>query len=412
MRILRHSACVALALTIVVGSFGKAEAQAGAKPARFLYVWTGTGTAPTWKGINSLVVIDVNPASPKYGTVINAITVDTAGRAPHHTEFELPKGGSKFFLNDYGADRSYLVDFGDAANPKIVARTDKVPEAHMMHSFARLPNGNIVATIQHGVNAGPGDPGGIAEIDDGGKLLKYSSSIDPAFPEAKIRTYGITTLPAIDRIVTTSSPMDTERSANVIQVWRASDLKLLKTVPVPQGATDSAGVYPFEVRTLADGRTVMLNTYYCGFYRITDIDKAPKVERVMVMEHPKNIGCSVPAIAGKFMVMPIAYAHRFATIDISDPAQPKEVRSLAMDSTFFPHWIARDSGSDRVVATDQGDGIPMVMLGRFDAATGKIMWDERFRDAGAAKPGMSFLNVLWPNGVKGKATPHGAVFVP
>src|SRR5688572_8008154 len=177
MRTVCKAAYVATALTIVVGAFGKTGAQTTAKPARYLYVWAGTGAAPTWKGVNSLVVIDVNPASPKYGTVINAITVDTAGRAPHHTEFELPKSGGKFFLNDYGADRSYLVDFSDAANPKIVARTEKVTQAHMMHSFARLPNGNIVATIQHGVNAGPGDPGGIAEIDESGKLLKFASSI-------------------------------------------------------------------------------------------------------------------------------------------------------------------------------------------------------------------------------------------
>jgi hypothetical protein len=85
---------------------------------------------------------------------------------------------------------------------------------------------------------------------------------------------------------------------------------------------------------------------------------------------------------------------------------------MDMDSTFYPHWIAREPGTDRVVVTDQGDGPPMVMIGRFDAKTGKIVWDDRFRDAGATKPGLSFLNVSWPNGVKGKAKPHGAVFVP
>lgn len=409
MRI-RNAAILAAILTTVVSAAREAACQAAAKPARYLYVWTGTGT-PTTKGVNSLVVIDANPASPKYGTVINAITVDTAGSMPHHTEFELPKNG-RFFLNDYGANRGYLVDFSDAANPRITARTDAVPRAHMMHSFARLPNGNVVATVQHGVDNGPGNPGGVAEFDDRGKLVRYSSSIDPAFLEAKIRTYGITTLPAIDRMVTTSSPMDTERTANVVQVWRLSDLKLLKTVPVPEVATDSADTYPFEVRTLADGRTVMMNTYYCGFYRLTGLESDPKMERVLVMEHPKNIGCSVPTIAGRYMVMPIAYAHRFATLDISDPAKPREVRSLPMDSTFFPHWIARDPGSDRVVVTDQGDGIPMVMLGRLDVGTGKIVWDDRFKDAGAMKAGVSFLNVFWPNGVKGKATPHGAVFVP
>ena len=399
------TAALAIGVTAVV-----VEAhQAGAKASRYLYVWAGTGNQTT-KGINSLVVIDVDPASAKYGTVLNALTVDTAGNVPHHTEFELPKSGM-FVANDYGADRSYFIDFSNPANPRLAAQTEKVPSAHMVHSFARLPNGNALATVQHGETSIEGHPGGLAEFDNAGKLIRYSSSQDPAFPGARIRTYALTTLPAIDRVVTTSSPMDSERAANVVQVWRMSDLKLLKTLAVPELA-DTLHIYPFEVRTLGDGKTVMLNTYYCGFYRISGIESDPKIERVMAMEHPKNIGCAVPVISGKYMLMPIAYAHRFATIDISNPARPVEVASVAMDSTFYPHWIARDPGSDRIVVTDQGDGPPKVMLGRFDPATGKLTWDERFKDAGAAKPGLSFVNVSWPNGVKGKATPHGAVFVP
>ncbi len=85
--------------------------------------------------------------------------------------------------------------------------------------------------------------------------------------------------------------MDSEKTADVVQVWRMSDLKLLKTLTVPVVPGDSASRYPFEVRTLADGRSVMLNTYYCGFYHITGLDGEPKIERVMVMSHPKNIGC-------------------------------------------------------------------------------------------------------------------------
>ena len=388
------------ALTIVVA--GAAISGSQSKPSRYVYVWAGTG-GPNTKGINSLAVIDADPASAKYGTVINALTVDSAGEVPHHSEFELPKSG-KFFLNDYGADRNYLIDFSDPAKPRLAGRTAAVTQGHMSHSFARLPNGDVIATVQHGPKEIEGNPGGLAHFDNTGKLVKYSSSQDAAFPGARIRTYALTTLPAIDRVVTTSSPMDTERTANVVQVWRMSDLKLLKTLEVPQNPADSAGMYPFEVRTLGDGRTVMMNTYYCGFYHITGLDGDPKIERVMVMEHPKNIGCSVPIIAGKYMVMPIAYAHRYAMLDISNPAKPIEVSSVDMDSTYYPHWIARDPGSDRVIATDQGDGPPMVRLGRFDPATGKLAWDERFN--------LAFSNVSWPNGVKGKARPHGAVFVP
>ena len=409
---LKRSFRVILVVPVFVLAAGviTAARQSSAKVSRYLYVWAGTGNEKT-KGVNSLVVFDADPESPKYGSVINALTVDPAGNVPHHTEFELPSSGN-FFANDYGADRTYLIDFSDARNPRLVARGDEVPNAHMVHSYARLPDGNTLATVQHGDMNIEGNPGGLAVFDQKGKLLRYGSSIDPAFPGGHIRTYALTTLPKIDRVVTTSSPMDNEKTLDVIQVWRMSDLKLLKTLTVPVIANDSVHRYPFEVRTLGDGKTVMLNTYYCGFYHVSGLDSDPKIEHVMRMTHPRNIGCSVPVISGKYMLMPIAYGHRFASIDISNPSRPVEVSSVDMDSTFFPHWVARDPSSDRIVTTDQGDGPPRVMIGHFNAVTGKLTWDEKFKDPGATKPGLSFLNVSWPNGVKGKATPHGAVFVP
>ena len=390
------------ALSLVVALAALSACKKEEKPSRFVYVWSGTGTMEK-PGKNMLAVIDADPASGKYGAVLNVLTVDSAGAMPHHSELELP-GNGPLFLNDYHMDKSYVVDFSHPVKPALVGRMDSVPHARMAHSFAKLPSGNTIATIQFGDKTVTGDPGGLGEFDKAGKLVRYSSSIDPAFPDAAIRTYGLTMLPAIDRIVTTSSPMDMERPANVVQVWRMSDLKLLKTLPVPQVASDSAGLFPFELKTLADGKSVMMHTYYCGFYHITNLESEPRIERVMAMEHPKNIGCSVPIIVGKYMVVPIAYAHRYATLDISNPARPVEVQSADMDSTFFPHWIARDPRSDRVVVTDQGDGPAKLWIGHFDATTGKLNLKEGVR--------LSFEDVSWPNGVKGKVKPHGAVFVP
>jgi hypothetical protein len=51
------------------------------------------------------------------------------------------------------------------------------------------------------------------------------------------------------------------------------------------------------------------------------------------------------------------------------------------------------------------------MIATLDRKTGKITWDQRFRDAGSSKPGVSLENVSWPNGVKGKVMAHGALFI-
>ncbi|MEO5588619.1 MAG: hypothetical protein ABIS03_03445 [Gemmatimonadaceae bacterium] len=379
------------------------------RPARFIYAWAGSGMHDS-AGINMIAVFDADPASARYGRVIGALTVDSAGRMPHHSEFSAPENGS-LFVNDFGADKSYLIDMADAAHPRLDGRMDAIPGARQAHSFARLPNHHVLATVQFGDGMRDGDPGVLAEFDANGKLLRYSSAADSAFAGARLRPYGLAALPAIDRVVTTSSPMGNERTANVVQIWRLSDLRLLKTLPVPVVEGDSLHMYPFELRTLADQRTVMMNTYYCGFYTITNLSSDPKITAVMRMAHPKNIGCSVPIISGRFMLMPIAYAHRFATIDISDPLRPREVQSLQMDSTFFPHWASGEAGGNRVVVTDQGDGPPRMLVGHLDQTTGKLSWDERFRDPGSNRAGISFDKASWPNGFKGIAMPHGAIFV-
>jgi hypothetical protein len=402
--------CPSLPLVFLLAACtGGTNVSPSTGPSRYLYVWAGTGN-DTATGLDMMTVLDADPASGAYGTVRAALTVDRGGRMPHHTEFVLPARGP-LFANDFSGDKSYLVDFTAPESPRFAGRVDAVPGGRRLHSFERLPGGHVLATVQFGDSSVAGSPGGLAEFDAQGKLVRIGWSRDPAFPGARIRTYALAVVQAADRIVTTSSPMDNEKTANVVQIWRLSDLKLLKTLAVPAIPGDSAHVQPFEVRALGDG-SVFLNTYYCGFFLITGIAADPKIERVLALPFPKNAGCSVPVIAGHFMVMPIAYAHRYATIDIADPAHPREVSSLPTDTTFFPHWASADPRSDRLVFTDQGDGVAMVKVAHLDRATGRLSWDERFKDAGAAAPGVSYDRASWPNGVKGMAMPHGAVFVP
>lgn len=399
---------LAFVLLPLLASCARSDSES-TTPSRYLYVWAGTGHDST-AGLNMVTVLDANPSSKTYGSVIAAQTVDSSGLMPHHTEFELPAKGP-LFANDFKGDKSFMIDFSDPEHPRSSGQLARVPGGRMLHSFARLANGNVLATVQFGDSTVEGNPGSLAEFDSQGRLVRSGSSRDAEFPGARIRTYALAVVPAIDRVVTTSSPMGAERTADVVQVWRLSDLTLLKTLQVPAIAGDSTHMYPFELRGLDDG-SVLMNTYYCGFFHLTNLDTKPQITRVLTLPQPKNIGCSVPQISGRFWIMPIAYAHRFATIDISDPANPKEIASFQTDTTFFPHWIASDPRSDRVVFTDQGDGPPMVMVAHLDKTTGHLSWDEAFRDSGSTKPGVSYKRASWPNGVKGMAMPHGALFVP
>jgi hypothetical protein len=277
-----------------------------------------------------------------------------------------------------------------------------------------LSNGHVLATVQFSANASGGRPGGLAELDDDGSVLRSSSAADSAFPGAHIRPYGIEVVPALDRVVTTSSPMDEEHTTFVVQVWRLSDLHLLRSFLLPASA-DSANTYPFEPRVLADGRTVLVNSYTCGLYRVTGLQTLrPSSELVLSLFQPGAgfQGCAVPSVVGHFWLMPIAYQHRVAVVDVSNPSHPKEVSSLPTDTTFFPHWSSADPSSDRVVITEQGDGAPRVMIARLDPRTGALRWDDRFREPGGTAPGLDFARVEGPAGIVAAAMPHASVFVP
>jgi hypothetical protein len=74
----------------------------------------------------------------------------------------------------------------------------------------------------------------------------------------------------------------------------------------------------------------------------------------------------------------------------------------------MPHWLAADRQGGRLVAT--GNRGSWVLIVDFDEATGKLSIDERFRDADAAVPGVSFKRASWPHAASGPAWVHGALF--
>lgn len=414
-----RNVAVVLASTLVIGCSPQ-ETDVVSGSDQYLFVWAGPhGTdmlASSAHGADSardfIAVLDANPSSPTYGKVLTSVDVGVAGGMAHHTEFSLP-ADRPLFASDYMTGKVFLIDLANPRAPRVAHRIDSVPGFRRPHSFARLPNGNVVASLQFGNGSLPGDPGGLAEFDATGRLLRTGSAADSAFRGARIRTYGIEVLPAIDRAVTTSVPMDTERTADVIQIWRLSDLHLLKTLAVPPLSGDSIHFYPFEVRALPDERSVLLNTYYCGFYLLSALETdAPRIELVYSMREPRRIGCAVPVVVGRFVVMPIAYDNSIFSLDLTDPKHPTEISSLRTDSTFLPHWSAIDPSSDRIVITGQDDGEPRVLVAHFDRTTGQLTWDDRFRDADSSARGVAFTRQAWPHGSVPHAMPHGALFGP
>lgn len=401
----RLTAAIALAACAPGG-----ENPSAGSPAHYLFAWA-YDVDERKEDTNFLVVIDADPRSPTYTRVVATLPTRTVGGMPHHTEQMLPPNGWPLFANAFMANRSFLLDLNEPLQPRVVRELGHAPGYHMPHSFYRLADGRVVATLQFGPDSVAGKPGGLGLFSAEGELLRVSSSRDSTFAGAAIRTYSGDVSEGADRVITVSSPMDTERTADVMQLWRLSDLVLLKTIAVPPVTTDTMWRYPFEVRFVKGGREAFMTTYYCAFYHLTGLDgEQPAITRVHELDFPRQTACGVPTMVGHWYILPVTASREILVFDLSDPAKPRQVHALATDSTFEPHWSSRDPGSDRIVFPTEAHNDARILIARFDSTTGRLAWDESFRDPATKQLGVSLKRDLWPHGATGPAAPHGVVF--
>ncbi|HUP00441.1 MAG TPA: hypothetical protein VM737_02845 [Gemmatimonadota bacterium] len=380
-------------------------------PARFLFAWAGDVDR---RDGDFLAVLDADPASDGYGRIVATVPVDQAGTHPHHTEHRMPES-RHLFANGFMAGRTFLFDLADPEAPRVIGSFEEAAGYTFPHSYERLPGGNVLATFQ-GRSARNVDPGGLVELTDEGEVVRAASAADPRAAGALIRPYSLAIVPALDRVVTTSYDMGEDMGfqggrrgrTEIVQVWRLSDLSVLATIVLPPGPRGGEGEQPGEPRVLFDGRTVLVATFACGLYRITGLEgDRPGAEFVHGFD---GGGCAVPVVHGDLWIQSVPSAHAVVALDVSDPARPREVSRVTLGGRNYPHWLALDPAGGRIVVADRGDGERRLFVLTLDPGTGSLALDERFRDPGSDRPGVTFDRELWPHGNTGAARPHGAVF--
>ena len=399
-----------LAVVVVALCFSPALCQQpkSAAPGHYLFAWTGDAAH---QGNDFLAVIDADPSSSSYGHLMTTLVTDQQTKRVHHTEYSMPESGM-LFANDHDAGRTFIFDVRDPLNPTIAASfTDMAGYMHP-HSYLRLPNGHVLATFQHSHRDMDensfGKSGGLVEIDDTGKVIRSTSSADPAFSNALLTPYSLVVLPDLDRVVSTNSAMDFEDLFRGLtyQVWRLSDLKLLKTMYFDQGDNHYGEISPEEPRLAPDG-SIFVQTLACGLERISGISTdQPKSQ--LVYSFPSSF-CGVPTIVGHYLLQSVYYLHTMIVLDIADGAKPVEVSRLNFDDTYFPHWTGWDPKTHRIVVTGGSSGAPRLYLLKLDSSNGALTMDDAFHDADG-KPGFNFADRDWPRGWKGSGVPHGVVF--
>ncbi len=391
----------------------------------YLFVWTGDDDE---KDSDFLAVIDAQPSSSTYGEIVATLSVGVKATSPHHTEYEFP-AGSILFANGWGAGRTFIIDLKNPREPRLVGQFSRTPDYGFPHSFARLPNGNVLVTFQVKSN-GYEPPGGMVELTARGEVVRASSADVPGIENKKLLwPYSLTVLPQIDRVVSTSTEMGLPRWAsprsqgsskhehtltdtNLIQIWSLKDLRLLATIPLPPSPNGKAQLNPAEPRLLPDGN-LYVNTFNCGLYRVVGLDGSdPKAEFVYSFPGAgTKFECGVPVVLGKFWIQTDPSLPGLIALDVSNPAKPVEVSRLIFEKRFEnTHWVAADRSAARVVVT--GNNRSWVLIANVDRKTGKLTLDESFRGKGAEHPGIDFDRPSWPHGTTGKGVVHGALFGP
>lgn len=407
------------------GAVARAQGPtAASEPSRHLLVFAGDDWREKPWSEDFFVTFDLATGEP-----VGSTPIGHAGSMPHHTEYELPSAGQLLWANAHHAEEILLLDWTKPAQVRIAARLKPPPPLRFPHDFKRLSDGAMIVGFlrsdgpspEAGDDTMPGGHGGLAEYKADGTLVRSASAAAAGLPNP-VRPYAILEIDGGRRLVTTSAAMMEKSSADVVQIWRRADLKLIHTLVVPAGVGAAgkpvlaAASAPFSAKPMADG-SILVSTYGCGFYRLVGAEgDRPQLSHVMTISPDAAVeargSCGVPSIRGRYWAHPIGKEGRVAVFDVADPTAPREVFSLPIAAGFAPHWTAFDPRSDRlVVGAEAGMEEAMVIL-QMNPVTGALRFDEKLVDAKGRRGFLDFSRSSWPHGITGKAWAHAALFIP
>lgn len=401
MRARPHAALVGVALCALVSC---APRPSAVPATQYLYLWTASAdtTQPDF-----LAVLDVTEDSVRYGALVTTLPVPGRRNVPHHTEHALA-ADRQLFANGYASGRSVVFDLSTPDQPRIAAEFGDLAGFTHPHSFLRLPNGNVLSSFQMAHTDGRMRAGGLVELTPAGAVVRSASADSPA-ADTGLRVYSAGIVPALDRVVTTSTDMEKDffEESRTLQVWRLSDLSIVATITL-EGPN---GVLSAEPRLLEDGRTLLVSTFSCGLFLVEGLE-TPRPSARLVASFPRkeNTACAIPVIVGHYYLVTVPAWSAVVSLDISDPTAPREVSRVAFGPEDVPHWISVAPDGKRVVVTGYAGMRNRVEMLTFDAATGALTHDTRFREAGATTPGFRMADKTWPHGGTAMGIPHGAVF--
>jgi hypothetical protein len=406
----------------------------------FLLVWAGDADR---QQPDFLALIDADASSKTYGKVLKTYPVRSRGNEPQGVSLEL-RNDRRVFASGVLTNRVFTFDLAKAPAATL-ARTDEGSGRKLWapHEIASLPDGRVAVACSDpaGFRGEPREllasPGGLLVLSRNGELVREISARDPGAPGMIVAPYGVAAAPALDRLVTTNNAHGYaattrgERMPGIsVQVWRLSDLKLLRTVVLDAGPRGEENLGPLAPRVLHRQPFVLVNTDVGGGLYASDSLGIPDPSFRLVFDFGAGARPGGAAVTpdDRWYVTALGGRNRVVALDLRDPWKPTAASAVRLDRdpsapararAGGPHALAMSADGSRVAVSDYTmdtpgyarDGDRRVYLVRLDGATGGLRLDDAFRDETTGEVGIDFNRTHWPHGDTGAARPAGLVFV-
>ncbi len=209
---------------------------------KYLYVFCVDADA---RDNDFVAVIDVDPDSAKYGTLIHTLDLGTKGNETHHWGYTDDR--TRIWAGGLLSSRIWILDVAtDPAKPRIEKVLDNVTATTGLsgpHTYYALPGRMLISFL----GAGDGGlPAGFAEFTNDGKFIRRIEN-----PAEAPYGYDVAIKPNLNRMVSSSftpmrnyrkplAQMDLKDFGRELTVW---DFKERKPLQVGK-----AGLAPLEVR--------------------------------------------------------------------------------------------------------------------------------------------------------------------
>ncbi|HEU5261375.1 MAG TPA: selenium-binding protein SBP56-related protein [Gemmatimonadales bacterium] len=357
-----------------------------------LYVWTSDADA---KDPDFLTVVDADPKSARYGTVLATVpTGTTVDNEAHHLGYTV--NADRIFAGGLVSNRLFIYDVKtDPRRPKLVKT---IPELGALtgysgpHTYYAVPGGVMIAML--GSKQG-GAPGALVTLDNDGNLV--SALPAPNRPDYPGYMYDVGVKPELNRMVSSSwthphhfrgNPVAPDNVGDAVVVW---DWKAGKVLQV-----EHLDKMPLEVRWQHGpaARGGFINSAGASTIWYWE-DKGGKLAFTRVIQLPAN---STPADVRISYDNRLLYVSLFAgnavqQYDVSDPLHPKFVSEVKLSQ---PNMMRLTPDSRRLYVSNSLlsnlDGKVPFRVWLINVGPGGMALDEKFQvdfdrfATGAARP--------------------------